>query len=226
MKPLDAAPLTHRRFSWTLAAACLVLGLITLSGPRAQAYPRPELTSQAWQLDFDYELPELIAHEDLRGQTRWYWYMTYTVTNNSGRAQMFIPEVTIATDDGKMFSAGTKVPAGVFRRVKQREENNLLESSVEVIGRLLEGEDNAKDSVAIWPATDPEIDQLTMFVAGLSGETQIVIDSVTGEPMVDPETEKPVIVRKTLMLEYALPGNPPQVKDQIIELKNEEWIMR
>jgi hypothetical protein len=125
-----------------------------------------------------------------------------------------------------MFSAGTKVPAGVFRRVKQREENNLLESSVEVIGRLLEGEDNAKDSVAIWPATDPEIDQLTMFVAGLSGETQIVIDSVTGEPMVDPETEKPVIVRKTLMLEYALPGNPPQVKDQIIELKNEEWIMR
>ena len=60
--------------------------------------------------------------------------------------------------------------------------------------------------MAIWPAFDHDVDRVTVFVAGLSGETQSVKNPVTNEE---------VSVRKTLMIEYGFPGTGGREQDTL-----------
>jgi len=85
------------------------------------------------------------------------------------------------------------------------------------VGKLLRGSDNAKESVATWPATEHDIDLISIFVAGLSGETTVVENPVTKDP---------VLMTRTLMLDIALPGDPPNPQSQAILPKGKRWVMR
>ena len=106
---------------------------------------------------------------------------------------------------------------GVFDAVKGRAGIPLLKNPIRVVGRLLQGEDNAQESVAIWPAFDHDVDRVTVFAAGFSGETQTVTNPVTNEE---------VAVRKTMMIEYGFPGTGGREQDQVVLPKGEKWIMR
>jgi hypothetical protein len=81
---------------------------------------------------------------------------------------------------------------------------------------LLQGEDNAKDSVAVFPGLDAESRNFKVFVMGLSGETSEVVN---------PATKQPVLLQKTLELDYNIPGQainvPPEPK--LIATK---WVMK
>ncbi|MFA9478001.1 hypothetical protein ACERK3_06780 [Phycisphaerales bacterium AB-hyl4] len=207
---------TTLRGSGLLAVVALVFGTLGLAGPAA-AYPEPAMVSPSWALEFEYRTPQAISVEGVDGTPRWYWYMRYKVTNHSGDDRLFIPEITVATDTGKIIDTGANVPASVFHRIRERERDPLLESPVDVVGRLLQGDDYARESVAIWPAPREPVNQFRIFVAGLSGETASTEHPVTGET---------VMLRRTLMLTYHLPGRPSTPQRQPVVFEDERDVMR
>lgn len=185
--------------------------------PRTHAYPEPSVAPRSWQLHFTHRKPTAIAVRDIGGELRWFWYLPYKVVNHTDRERLFLPEATIATDRGDIIPAGTGVPPAVFKAVDRQLENPLLEDPIEVIGRLLIGEDNARESVIIWPAFEHDVDEIRVFIAGLSGETQVTQHPLTGEE---------IVMRKTLMLTYELPGTGASAESQTITLADKRWVMR
>ena len=185
--------------------------------PATQAFPEPAASSRAWKFTFTHAKPRPISFRGDDGLIHWYWYMTYKVVNETGDERLFIPEFTIATDAGDIITAGKNVPAGVFDAVKHDAGVKLLVNPIVATGKLLQGEDNAKESVAIWPVFDHNVDQVSIFVAGLSGETQTIEN---------PLTHDPVTMRNTLMIRYSLPGTRGPVQEQAVVARGEEWVMR
>ena len=215
MNPLRPTPTLPRlsALMLVLAGALLVMPLAS----RADAYPEPEVVSPSWQLEFTWRKPRAIALQTTDGSYRWFWYMPYKVVNDTGSEVLFIPEITIATDTGRIISAGQDVPASLFPKIKDKLDNPLLQSPIDVVGELLQGEDHAKESVAIWPAFEKNVTHMKVFVAGLSGETQTFEHPTTGEP---------VMVRRTLMLHFRLPGDPPTPQGQPVVHVDQREVMR
>ena len=196
----------------TWCAAALLCSAVLVN-----AFPKPSLVAKAWQLDFEPGKPRPVSIRDVNGQIQWYWYLTYEVQNNTAQERLFIPEISVATDEGDLVRTGKNVPAEVFEAIQQLERNPLLLSPIEIVGKLLLGADFAKEGVAIWPAFDHPVDQMDVFVAGLSGET---------EPVEHPLTKERVVMRKVLMLTFATPGSRTHPQRQAVLPRGEEWIMR
>lgn len=196
-----------------LAAVALALTVRSL-----MAYPEPAIVQRTWELDIAPQHTfKPIAVRNLLGKVEWYWYLVYKVENNSGSERLFIPEITIATDEGHIRIAGQKVPSGVFDAIAKKERNTFLLNPTDVVGRILQGPDFARESVAIWPAFDKPVDFVNIFVAGLSGETAAIKHPLTGEP---------VVMTKTLMLNFATPGGNISPELQPVVFKGEQWVMR
>ncbi len=206
-----------RSFAAIFLTLCAGWVGVVMTAPSALAYPEPAIVSPSWSLLAEVQKPEAISIEDVDGSIRWFWYITYKVTNPTEQDLLFIPEITIANDLGQIINAGENVPPTVFPAIKERLGNPLLLSPVEVVGKLLQGEDFAREGVAIWPAPEGDVDAFSVFFAGLNGETQNVSN---------PLTDESVLVRRTLMLEYQSPGNFDSPQQQpIIEVRQHE-VMR
>jgi len=186
------------------------------------ASPEPALVSKSWEFKVSFSTPKAIAVRNLQGEYEWFWYMAYKVVNNSGQERLFIPDITIASDQGDIMPAGKNVRTAVFDDIKKHLGNKLLDSPTSVVGQLLQGEDNAKESVAIWPASKHNIDRISIFFAGLSGETIVV----TAPDPADTSKTLETLVTKTLMIDYELPGFPISPQDQTVQYKGQKWIMR
>ena len=181
------------------------------------AFPEPRIVTDSWKIDFQFETPRVINVVTEPGQpAQTFWYLPYTVTNESGEDQMFIPDIRILTNEGQLLQAGRNVPPNVFDAIKAEQRNKLLESPIEVIGRILQGEDNAKDSVAIWAAPEADVDAITITIKGLSGETTVVKN---------PESGEEIVLRKTLMLQFATPGGTAAATRRVT-LLDTDWVMQ
>lgn len=195
-----------------------VLVALTAGALRLDAFPEPSLVQRSWQLDITpQQTLKPIAVRDLLGRIQWYWYLIYTVENNSGSERLFIPEITIATDEGHILISGQNVPTGIFEAIAKKERNTLLLSPAKVIGRILQGPDFVKQSVAIWPAYDKPVDHVQVFLNGLSGETAAIRH---------PLTDEPVVMSKTLMLSFRTPGSEVSPELQPVIYDGETWVMR
>jgi hypothetical protein len=209
--------------SLSLVALLLLVGMGSLlMDARAATAPEPAIVPRAWEFEFTFKNPRPIAVQNLAGDNEWYWYISYKVVNNTKDERLFIPDFTIADDQGRIIAGGQGVKSNVFDAIKQRLGNRLLESPADIVGNLLRGEDNAKEGVIIWPHAKDNIDHLRVFIGGLSGETAFVKvpDPADASKTVD------VLVSKTLMLEFAFPGSPEKVDQQVVELKRQKWVMR
>lgn len=188
----------------------------------AHAAPEPALVTKSWEFKFTFDTPRAIAVRNLAGETEWFWYMSYKVVNNSGQERLFIPEFTIASDRGDILPAGKNVRTAVFDAIKKRSGNRLLESPTDIVGQILQGDDHAKEGVAIWPATTHNIDRISIFVAGLSGETAVV----KAPDPADTTKTLDTLVAKTLMIDFEFPGFPASPQEQNVTYKAQKWIMR
>ena len=230
----------------SISIACLAL----LASVQAGAAPRPDTVAKAWQLSFKFNHPEPIAVPDVDGALRWYWFMSYKVVNNTDKDRHFLPKITVASEQGDIVEANKGISPRVFKVVKATVRNQLLVDPVAVAGLLRVGQDQAKESVAIWRAFDHDVDNLFVFISGLSGEVAKVINPKTGEPVIDPESLKPVIdprtskpvldpktngplveprpllLRKTRMIEYHFPGTSVHPQHQTFVMKSKQWVMR
>ncbi len=211
--------LTDRpRFSRPVCLALAALACFILGGLAA---PEPDPVPRRWQLDVDVA-PLRVASVDVPGVgPRMFFYITYKVTNPTREDVLFAPAWFLSNDEGELLRSGRDVPTAVTHEILRRLDNPLLMDQIQVLGLLLQGPENAREGLAIWPVTDFDASQVSLFGAGFSGETRKVTvrDPKSGKPRTD-------ILRKTIMLRYAMTGDvsvDPAAQRTPAEVR---WIMR
>src|SRR5437764_7368924 len=108
-----------------LLRPCLLFALLTsLCANRfARAdYPKPSPYPISWELKFDHDLPQrIVVKVPGAAAPQAYWYVTYTVTNNTAQEQTFLPFFDMLTNDGRVIPSDNTIAATVFNAIKQRE---------------------------------------------------------------------------------------------------------
>jgi len=202
-----------------LALSVSMSGFLVVHSPQtaAAAAPQPDPVSRRWQLNIKPG-PLRLAIMPVEGVgSRAFFYFTYTVKNNSGKDLLFAPSFELATDDGSLRRAGVNVPAAVTKALLKRLRNPFLRDQIGAVGLLLQGEENAREGLVVWPADNLEVDHVTIFAVGFSGETKTITR---------PDTGKPVLLRKTLMLVHDTPGDLAYNGDHPLTRSEQRWIMR
>lgn len=224
-----------RRSSLTFASLLSLLVVLGCGAGAAQAapdYPTPSPYPISWQLAFTHGLPtRIVVDVPAAGKPLAYWYMTYTVTNNGTQEQVFLPQIEMMTDNGHLLQANVNIPPQVFDAIKKQEHNKFLEPNTSITGRILLGEAEARDGVAIWPETTPRMGHFSIFVTGLSGES-VILKKVDGQyQKVDQAKDMKdrkdlVILRKTLQLNFFIRGDEVYPGEDQVNQDSEVWIMR
>ncbi|MEM9065225.1 MAG: hypothetical protein AAGB51_07010 [Planctomycetota bacterium] len=199
-----------RRILETLAFAALVMtGAAVAPAPASALAPEPDPVPRRWQLDV--ELGPLRATtvqyqvRDSEGVTRTlnrpFLFLTYSVANYTGEDLLLAPQFELAFDNGQTLLSGAGVPNAVTEDLLSRLKDPLIEDQIGIVGVIAQGEQNARDGVVIWPLPDLKVDEVAVYAAGFSGETDALelIDPTTGEPV-------RITLRKTLVQRYQTPG--------------------
>ena len=221
-----------KRILAAVLVGVLGLGLLATS---AQTAPKPSPVPVQWELDIDVQAPKPIK-VSVAGEAkpRLFWYMTYTVSNHSGADQVFVPEFVLYTDTGEVLRSGTNVPVSVFGAVQKVANDPHLRDTIGVVGPLLQGDDNAKTGVAIWPDFDPLAGAFDIFIGGLSGETAQLTSLPASIPTAQTDlkgntvttSKNSLILSKTLDLKYKVPGEAANRIRVVPTLVSREWVMR
>lgn len=196
-----------------------VLGLAS-----AEAFPTPSIAPVAWEIDLEYRLPRRIVVEAPGQSPRAYWYMVYTVTNNTDEELFFVPAIEMMTKDSKLIPANRNIPSAAFDAIQQRTRSLNLVRPQRMADTLRVGQDEARSSVAIWEEPSPEMGTFEIYFGGLSGEV-VTLKAPDGSELKD-EDGKPIRVRKTRQLRFKVRGDeymPEQ--DEVVKLKD-TWIFR
>jgi len=178
------------------------------------AAPKPSPVPQRWQLDF--EAGDLRLYRDQQTDEM-YWLFTYTVTNKTDHDRFWAPEFTLFTDNGRILKAGRNVPPRITDDLLALLGNPLLEKQNYVIGDIHQGKEHAKDGLVVFRAPSTDVNELSLFIAGISGETARVKHPTTGQQF---------ILRKTLQRDYLIPGDAMARRREAIPLVSEHWVMR
>jgi len=229
-----------------MSVPCALLAVWLAAAPADQEVgsgPQPSPTPVSWELEFRFLDPKRIEIQ-LPGQDRpeVYWYVVYTVVNNTGRSQRFCPTFQIVTADLRVLDTDMGISPLIFDAIAQRHKltHKYLVHPTKACDVLLTGEDHARESVAIWRQVDLTLNNFTLYVAGLSGETRLV-PNPTWDPnqpevstVIGPEGRKRELptnprnftLRKTLEIRYTLPGSPSAGFEALPERGETRWVMR
>ena len=218
---------------FAVPTAVLLASLIVAPLTRADDnIPEPSTYPVSWQLDFTHSIPKRIVVEVPTQNTPVaYWYMTYTVTNNSDREQSFLPSFDLLADNGKIIKGDFGIPIEAFNTIRTRERDKRLEPVTSITGKLRLGPAEARDGVAIWPEPLARMGHFSVFVSGLSGEA-VTLKFVDGHYQhVSDSTElknskELVVLRKTLQLNFFIRGDEVYPGEDEVNQDTELWIMR
>lgn len=221
----------------------------------AEATPEPSQIPVAWELKFEPSQPLRIQVDTGKGMKN-FWYVLYTVVNNTGEDIDFHPEIVriseIETEAIPNQPNGrTDVPpqimvdpaivgvnAKLFAAIAQRHARThpFLVSPVSAIGKLLQGKDNARTSVAVFPEMDPRASRFTIYFSGLSGEIisrpnprfdpRRPVTNINGHEAGEDENPRFFVLRKTLAMPFTLPGDIRTRAVAMPVLGKMEWVMR
>lgn len=210
---------------WLPLLTCVgLLATATFTTFAPALYPQPSLYPIAWELDFKYDtLRRIVLEVPGERSPKAYWYMTYVATNNTSQEQVFLPRFEMVTKEGTVVRANTERSSAVFQQIAQRERSKPLQADLDLQGRILVGEDQAKYGVAIWEEPAAELGSISIFVSGLSGETATLTDS-QNKPLMDKDG-KPIVLRKTLQVDYTVRGDELYANDTVTKT-GESWVMR
>lgn len=209
------------------------LALLTIASSgvvRLAAAPTPEIAPRHWELDFDFEdlrRIDVVLPGDRRSTT--FWYMLYTVTNNSGEDVDFYPSFELVTNSMQVVVGGDHISPTVYDSIAalHRKLYPFFRDPTQVTGKLLQGPDNARTSAVVFRDFGPDASTFAVYVGGLSGE----IVSVPN-PVYDPDEEESAdnprffALRKTLAIKYDLPGDLRTRRDAPPMRRKIDWVMR
>lgn len=206
------------------AAALIAVGVPAVAlgvgaGEAQAAAPEPRPVATNWEFTFEPG-PLRLAWVETEGGPRSYFYLTFKVTNYWGSDLLFAPSVDLVTSDAEVLRSGRDVPGAVTEEIMRRLDNPLLESQNNIVSTVLNGPEHAREGVLIWPATDLDVDEISIFFGGLSGESEsYVVGRGTAEP-------QRYTLRKTMMLRFATPGDIGQQGSRPFDLVEKRWVMR
>jgi hypothetical protein len=213
-------------------AALLMFVAPALAAGGDAAYPTPSPFPVSWQLTFTHSTPQRIV-VTLPGELapRAYWYMTYHLVNQIDQESynpqppqdhVFFPVFTLRTRQGKLIDANDNINPAVFQAIQRTTHIQFLENPALVGGRILVGQDQAIDSVAIWPEPLQRMGSFAIFASGMWGETAIVKD-FQGQPLLDAQGN-PMVLHRTLMMNYHVDGDATHFSP--VRQVGEKFIMR
>jgi hypothetical protein len=144
-----------------------------------QGYP-PKASDRAdrWQLRLD--TGDLRFYRDTETGLG-YWLLVYEVTNETDEDHRWTPQFDLVTDRGEIIRDYENVPRRVQLNILDIFGDSLMKSQSDASGPLLQGEENAIRSVAIWKAGREDVREVQIFAAGVSGDTVEVTHPITGE---------------------------------------------
>lgn len=194
------------------------------------AAPQPAKVTDRWQLDFAFhDLQRISLRLPGDDHETTYWYLLYTVTNNTGQDVQYFPSFELVTDTLQTVAAGVNVHPAAYEAIGKLYETQypFYAPPHKVTGTLLQGEDNARTSVAVFQTFDDRADHFTIFVAGLSGEVERTTNPAfnANEPESD-DNPRGFVLRRTLAIRYAIPGEPTTRALAMPMRKTREWVMR
>jgi len=216
------------RFPTVVLAIGLLLSPVAFAAEEASKdagnYPKPSPYPITWELKFKHSMPKRIVVDTGAGAPQAYWYVVYTVTNNTDQERSFLPFFEMLTSDGNVIRSDRNISMQVFRDIKAREKNQFLEHFTQIGGEIRLGEDEARTGVAIWKEPKPEMGTFSIFLTGLSGEATRLKDA-EGKELKDADG-KPIILRKTLQLNYFVRGDEVYPGLDEVNSKPQAWVMR
>ncbi len=220
------------RATVTVSVSILIVCLL----PTGESYtaPTPSEAPIDWELTFEYrDLQCVQLHVPGEPKRRLFWYLRYQVTNQTGKDEIYIPSFSLYTETGQLIPAGQNVSIFVFDHIKNLLNDPFLKNVSAMTGKLLEGKDNAKDSIAVFQDFDPAAGTVDLFVGGLSGETteielprpvRVLEMDTTGD--IKEVVKEKIVLSKTLQLRYSIPGEAAARLHAPVAMKEKKWIMR
>lgn len=218
-------------------AFLFALVVMSMCVGQAQTAPKPSIIPVSWQLEIKVERPQPIeVFFPGQAKPKLYWYLRYTLINNTGRDQIFVPNFLLYTETGQTILAGKKIPLLVFQNIKKRHNQPLLQTRTNMTGKILQGLDNAKQGVAIWPDFDPVAGKFDVFIGGISGETvevtlpkPVVVTEkvISGNKRITKKVRKSkVTLHKVLHISYSISGEAAARISTIVQILSKTWLMR
>ena len=203
---------------------------IAAAATPAVAASRAGLASTKWQLDLRFQDPQRITVR-LPGDEAdsVFWYVVYEVVNNTGRDLQFYPSFKFVTNTLRVIESGVEVSPTVAELIAERHRTDFpfFTRPNKVSGLLLQGEENARASVAVFRPFDPEASSFTLFASGLSGESDRIPNPAYNAARPETQDNAPYFVlRRTLAIVYDLPGDPDTRRIATPIRRNREWVMR
>lgn len=204
--------------------ALLVLAL----GSAAVAAPRAELVPNTWDLDLEFHDPQRISLR-LPGDEHvtTFWYLLYRVSNRTGHDVEFYPSFRLVTNTLKTVTGGDHISPSVYEAIAARHAKEFPFFAVpsKITGLLLQGEENARSSAAVFRVFDPKASRFTVYVAGLSGDiTRVKNPKRRGSRQ--GEDEPPFLLRRSLAIVYDLAGDPETRKLANPVRVSRKWVMQ
>jgi len=186
--------------------------------------------SNNWTLEFEFHDPQRITVR-LPGASdpTTYWYLLYRVTNQTGQDVQFYPSFRLVTNTLAVVDGGDDIPSGVYDAIaeRHRKEFPFFAPPTKVSGLLMQGRENARMSAVVFGAFDPEADSFTVFVSGLSGVTdRIPNPGFNASRAESDDNARFFVLRRTLAIEYDLPGDPSSRRFATPVRRHREWVMR
>lgn len=213
-----------------MRAAVLVMGMPLAVAGTIWAAPEPAIVPQSWEVELAFHDPQPIALRlpgDAEATT--FWYVLYTVTNATGREVPFYPSFEIVTDDLTVIEGGANISPVVYDAIEARHRKAypFFMGPARVLGPLPVGEDNARTSAMVFHVPVARVNGFRLYVGGLSGEMEKVrnprFDRSRGE---SDENPRFFTLRKTLAVQYDIPGDPLSRAESTPVRVEQEWVMR
>lgn len=208
---------------------CALVGLVAGSMPVA-AQPRNPVASNKWQVDLEFVDPQRVSIS-IPGEAQpvTYWYVVYQVTNATGRDVEFFPSFRLVTDTLEVVEGGVDVNPRVFEAIaaRHRQDFPFLLPPHKASGLLLQGKENARASCVVFRDFDGQASAFTLFVSGLSNETDRVPNPtfMPDEPE-SRENPRSYVLRKTLSVRYDFPGDPQTRQSASPVRRDRVWVLR
>jgi len=196
----------------------------------ALAGPRAGLVPKTWELDFQFLDAQRIS-VTLPGDATptTFWYMMYRVTNHTGKDVMFTPSFRIVTDTLEEVVAGDGISPSVYDAVAARHKREFPYFAIpaKVTGKLMQGSVNARSSVAIFKAFNTKAAGFRVYASGLSGDIERMANAAFKPDQTETDSNpRFFLLRRTLELDYDLPGDPETRKYAKAVRRNRQWVMR
>ncbi len=194
----------------------------------AEKQANAEDQSGIWMLDFHFKDPRLVT-VDIPGKGRTLvWYLWYQVTNNTGEARTFVPDLIWVCHDEGAVHHDRVMPKAQMTIQRLEDPTGLYDIKNSVTMALdpvpLSKEFNEKGErisypkavtgVATWGDISPKCDRFSIYVYGLSD----------GWATVDGPDGKPILRRKALQLKFKRLGDEYNQNAGQIRYQGHEWV--